>query len=141
RPLRPDLPEALLAVLDKLLAKNPADRYGTPAEVGQALQPFTAAAADTMPERRPPDKETGRQEEKETGRGSRWRRLRVPLVWSALAGLVVLVAAWKLGWLSGTPSSGPDNSPATEPLRIVSLRIGHYRGRVAHFEGDIGVTS
>jgi hypothetical protein len=40
RELRPEVPEALAAVLDRLLAKCPADRYATPADVARALEPF-----------------------------------------------------------------------------------------------------
>ncbi|MBX9622933.1 MAG: serine/threonine protein kinase, partial [Gemmataceae bacterium] len=38
--LRPDVPPKLAAVVAKLLAKNPADRYPTPAEAAAALEPF-----------------------------------------------------------------------------------------------------
>ena len=37
---RPDIPESLSAVLDRMLAKCPADRYATPADVAEALEPF-----------------------------------------------------------------------------------------------------
>jgi serine/threonine protein kinase len=37
---RPDIPEPLSAVLDRMLAKCPADRYATPADVVEALEPF-----------------------------------------------------------------------------------------------------
>jgi serine/threonine protein kinase len=40
RLLRPDVPEALVEVIDKMLAKEPARRYQTPAEVAAALEPF-----------------------------------------------------------------------------------------------------
>jgi hypothetical protein len=40
RELRPEVPEALADVLDRLLAKCPADRYATPADVARALEPF-----------------------------------------------------------------------------------------------------
>ena len=39
--LRGDVPAGLIAVLAHMLAKNPDDRYATPAEVAAALQPFT----------------------------------------------------------------------------------------------------
>ena len=39
-----DLPPGLAAVLDRMLAKEPADRYQTPAEVAEALRPFAAGA-------------------------------------------------------------------------------------------------
>jgi hypothetical protein len=41
--VRPDVPAGLAAVLDRMLAKDPARRYQTPAEVAEALTPFTAA--------------------------------------------------------------------------------------------------
>ena len=40
--LRPGLPAELLAVLRRLLAKAPDDRYALPLEVASALEPFTA---------------------------------------------------------------------------------------------------
>lgn len=44
RARRPDVPAALAAVLQKMLAKSPAERFGTPAEVAAALAPFAAAS-------------------------------------------------------------------------------------------------
>src|SRR5262249_41884531 len=38
--LRPDIPPDLSAVLDRLLAKDPAHRFQTPAELADALSPF-----------------------------------------------------------------------------------------------------
>jgi len=40
--LRKDMPAELVKVLDKMMAKSPAARYQTPAEVAAALLPFTA---------------------------------------------------------------------------------------------------
>jgi serine/threonine protein kinase/putative intracellular protease/amidase len=37
---RPDVPEELAAILDKMLAKDPAGRYSTPQEVAEALKPL-----------------------------------------------------------------------------------------------------
>jgi S1-C subfamily serine protease/tRNA A-37 threonylcarbamoyl transferase component Bud32 len=42
--LRQDLPPGLVAVVERLLAKDPAQRYQTPAEVAQALEPFATSA-------------------------------------------------------------------------------------------------
>ena len=38
---RPDLPEDLVALIDRMLAKKVEDRHSTPIEVANALQPFT----------------------------------------------------------------------------------------------------
>lgn len=39
---RPDLPPGLVALVDRMLAKNPDDRFRTPQEVAEALAPFCA---------------------------------------------------------------------------------------------------
>jgi serine/threonine protein kinase len=43
RELRPEVPEGLAAVLAKMMAKEPAERYQTPAEVVDALKPWSQA--------------------------------------------------------------------------------------------------
>lgn len=48
--LRDDLPEELMPVLERMIAKNPKDRYQTPAEVALALEPFTRAIAARTPD-------------------------------------------------------------------------------------------
>jgi urea transport system substrate-binding protein len=42
RDARPEVPEAVAAVLDRMLAKKPDERFGTPAEVASALEPHAA---------------------------------------------------------------------------------------------------
>jgi serine/threonine protein kinase/formylglycine-generating enzyme required for sulfatase activity len=44
--LRSDLPPDLLAILWRMMAHDPADRYRTPADVADALAPFVQASAD-----------------------------------------------------------------------------------------------
>jgi WD40 repeat protein len=46
--LRHDLPPGLVRVVEKLMAKDPAQRYQTPAEAAQALAPFTKAGAPPL---------------------------------------------------------------------------------------------
>ena len=46
RELRPEVPEGLAEVLDKMIAKDPAQRYQTPAELAEALAPFTQEPID-----------------------------------------------------------------------------------------------
>lgn len=41
--LRPDIPEDVVVIIQKLLVKDPAARYQTPAELATALAPFAAA--------------------------------------------------------------------------------------------------
>jgi hypothetical protein len=47
--LRGDVPAALVEVLARMTAKAPAQRYQTPAEVVQALQPFVTGTAPAVP--------------------------------------------------------------------------------------------
>ena len=42
REFRPEVPEGLARILDRLLAKERDERFGTPAELAVALKPFTA---------------------------------------------------------------------------------------------------
>jgi serine/threonine protein kinase/formylglycine-generating enzyme required for sulfatase activity len=61
RQRRGDVPESLAAILERMLAKAPADRFGTPEEVVQALTPLSQGADlvacwKQCQERRPPSK-------------------------------------------------------------------------------------
>jgi serine/threonine protein kinase len=50
REIRPEIPEGLEAILAKLLAKDPAQRYQSPAEVYEALAPWTQTPIGQPPE-------------------------------------------------------------------------------------------
>jgi serine/threonine protein kinase len=50
RVLRPEVPEGLDAVLARMVAREPADRYQTPAEVAAALEPWTQTPIPPPPE-------------------------------------------------------------------------------------------
>jgi serine/threonine-protein kinase len=41
--VRPDVPDAVVGILDKLLAKRPQDRFRTPAELAEALQSYAVS--------------------------------------------------------------------------------------------------
>jgi WD40 repeat protein len=79
--VRTDVPPGLAAVVGRMMAKDPAARFQTPAEVAHALEPFTeggaATAAFAAPARRQPAR-----------RGGRW-----PVVLGAAAAAILLAAA------------------------------------------------
>ncbi len=53
--LRPDVPPGLAAVLDRLTAKDPGERFQTAAEAAQALAPFVQAPVGPPPEDEMPE--------------------------------------------------------------------------------------
>jgi eukaryotic-like serine/threonine-protein kinase len=63
--LRPEVPAEMAAVVEKMMAKDPAQRYQTPAEVAEALAPWTQ-----QPLSPPPDKEMPRLSPAAMGAGS-----------------------------------------------------------------------
>jgi hypothetical protein len=149
RALRPEVPEALDAVLGRLLAKEPADRYATPAEARDALAAFsggavpaapaapqeTRAAQPMAPAATPVPEET--VSVVPAARRSRGRR------WLLAASLVVLLlAGWRWGWpalhLGQVPTAG---GPAGEPVQIASFQVGHFRGDPPVYLGDVGPLS
>lgn len=54
REVRPEVPVEVAAVLEKMMAKNPEDRYATPAELAEALLPFTQTQIPPPPEEEMP---------------------------------------------------------------------------------------
>jgi serine/threonine protein kinase len=58
RRLRPEVPEAMAAVVARMMMKHPPRRCQTPAEVAAALAPWTQAAPPPPPEEMPPVRPT-----------------------------------------------------------------------------------
>lgn len=52
--LRPETPAEVVAILNKMMAKRPEDRYQTPAELVQALEPFSVSGPTPWEPTRPP---------------------------------------------------------------------------------------
>jgi hypothetical protein len=146
---RPEVPAGLAAVVDRMLAKDPADRFGSPAEVAEALRPFVsgsdlgrlldadgAAAPAGLPAA---DAATPGPALRQTDaeRGGRRRGLRaVPFRYAlpaALAGLCLLLVAASLLW----PGMGGSPGPSVKPLTIKDMRVLHYRGKGATLLGDL----
>ena len=55
RDVRPEVPEGLAAVIDRMMAKEPAERYPTPAAVAEALAPWTQSAIPPPPPEEMPE--------------------------------------------------------------------------------------
>jgi tRNA A-37 threonylcarbamoyl transferase component Bud32 len=149
--VRPEVPARLGAVLDRMLAKDPADRFQSPAEVVEALRPFTpgsdlagllgAGGVANQPAGVPcaeaPTPVPGLWETatERTGRGRRLRmapfRYALPIL---LAGLCLLFVAGLL-WLRPGGLPGPD----AKPLEITEMHVTHHRdnGKRVMLLGDL----
>jgi serine/threonine protein kinase len=55
RELRPEVPEGMAAVIERMTAKSPAERYQTPAEVVEALAPWTQTPLSPPPPEEMPE--------------------------------------------------------------------------------------
>ena len=101
--LRPEAPEGLAAVVAKTLAKEPADRYASSAELKEALAPFLnveQAAAVTQPECAPAERAGAAQGGQVTDvewvtlEGRRKWPLRLVLVGAVIALAVIGIGVW-----------------------------------------------
>ncbi len=102
--LRPELPPGLVALVERLMAKKPEDRYQTPAEVAQALAPYvrrgpaaraTAAAASSPPaeERFRPTQDRAVERVPAARRGpAAWRWVAAVAVTAVCLGVLSLLA-------------------------------------------------
>jgi serine/threonine protein kinase len=135
---RPAAPAELTVVLDRMLAKSASDRFATPAEVVEALRPFTAGAdlarlhgtegvvastpaaavatpdpgvLETTPVRTRPPQLT--------------RRPVLPIAIAALALLALTLVALAI-WLLG-PGPGCPSAPLAKPLSVSEFRVLHFR--------------
>jgi serine/threonine protein kinase len=70
RDIRPDVPEELAAVLGRMMAKEPAARYQTPAEVAEALVPWTQTPIPPPSREEMPELVSLGRDVKEAGSGS-----------------------------------------------------------------------
>jgi serine/threonine protein kinase len=106
--LCPEVPAALPAVVARMTAKDPADRYATPAGVAQALTPFCP------PGNAPPQP------------GHKRRRF-LAAVLVLLVGLLVGVGiiAHQLGFLGPRPSPAPEETPEPAIKQADSSPVPH----------------
>jgi len=104
RDRRSEVPEALAAVIERMLAKSPDERLGTPAEVAEALGPFADDAdlpdmAVQAKEKQEPNSDAGAlmtmtAQRVPVSAGRRPRAPRTLWHYGALAGLVLLLFAF-----------------------------------------------
>jgi tetratricopeptide (TPR) repeat protein len=134
RVLAPDVPEGLVSIVERCLAKHPADRYASAAAVSDDLRrvvipsPAGAPAGEADPTRMAPGSRAGTP-----------RRAAVPR-WvgpAAAAAIVVVVAAWMAGpalmrWVRSRSTAAGVNATAPELHRraVESLRFYYREGQL-----------
>jgi hypothetical protein len=137
---RPDVPADVTAIVQRMLAKEPRDRFQQPAAVAAALVGAVpslpaGAPAELMPETvssalNPTLPETDTAPLVPTTEGRWVPRRRLPIVWAALgvgviaAALIVVVA---LGWAAGKPTSR-----VREVVRIAPIDTLYSTGVGSH---------
>jgi serine/threonine protein kinase len=133
--IRSDVPPEVVRVMQRMIEKDPARRYQTPAEVAEALSPFADASRAAMP----------------AVRSRRWIFGAAAGVILAAAGVVALSLAGRgqppLDTAGGdrpiqaAPTIAPQtpvNEPASTPKRKDDVRLIHPRAYFhydAHFKG------
>jgi len=133
REQRPDVPEGLAAILARMLAKDPRERYATPAEVAAALRPFVALPPG------PADRACAPPAAAPTRPG---REKRLALLAAAVV-LIGLLVGGLCKWY-GLPAGPETAAPPSEELRISTFRIEHFgqrEGKPLKNLGDIGIGS
>jgi hypothetical protein len=140
RQLRPDVPAELAAILDRMLAKDPAARFQSPVEIAEALRPFTSGSdlarlldagrtrndpAQALRAEAPTPAPGLWDTASERNHGGRrlpggLSRYAIPVTILGLG--LLLVAAW-FRW-SGF-GSGP--RPGAKPLEITAMHVTHSR--------------
>jgi serine/threonine protein kinase len=140
RDRRPEVPEGLAAILERLLAKDPARRYATPTEVSAALAPYAAESGPVSVRPRPAA--AGGPEPKNLLRRRDGRRAWwvLPAVVAATVCVVGLVLLAVLRYGATSPSTSPVAAPGAG-LRVTSFRVRHFHGDPPADRGDLGDTS
>jgi|GEM_PF-4697203 len=106
RGINPDIPAWLCQIIDKLLAKNPADRYPTAAEVAALLEERLAELQQPAP-----------------SLGVQATRIRSPRTWAAIAaaGALLLAIVLGLGNSRNTdPAGGSTSDHSGQPQQLLT---------------------
>jgi urea transport system substrate-binding protein len=127
RERRPEVPAPVVAVLERMLAKKPGDRFGTPGEAAAALEPHAAVIPghDSSLNRSFPSTPTsipsaggsgGKGERPPSWKRSPWRLG----VGAALAALLLLAGTWAAFHFCGfsSPSGRGDRGELGQPIKV-----------------------
>ena len=149
RELNPDIPEGLDAIVIKLLSMDPADRYGSAAELAEDLRrardgmPPVSSSAGAIPSDASTDAPTmvlnptaSGGDTDSTADTSRRRTLWIPIFFAVLVGTVAIVG-WGLLRAGGLPSvlGVPGGEAVGQPGGSERVRDGHQEVEVPVVKG------
>jgi hypothetical protein len=127
------LPSAIQRVLDRAMAKDPADRFDTPVKFAEAFSSVAEGNAETITYPLPTLMPAAALEVDR--RTPAYRRAWLP----AVAGLVVLAVGWFL-WLKGAPLFPSSPASPSETSAFVEPPLANPTGAPAGLpEGPVGV--
>src|SRR5262249_33822767 len=124
---RPEVPQPVVAVLERMLAKKPGDRFGTPGEAAAALEPHAAvipgpdsSLSRPLPSTRTPIHAAGGSSDEGKGRRAGKRSYWRLGVGAGLAALLLLAGTWAAYYFRGSPSrpGGGDRGEVGQPIKV-----------------------
>jgi hypothetical protein len=126
RELRPDVPPEVAAVVERLMAHEPEERYGSAADVVAALR-------DPPPALAPSERES--ETAPRAQRGPKARRFSCGALTAIMLGVA---AAGGARWIVTPPSAPPTSSPPGEPRSARPFTIEGRAGGFASLEKAVG---
>ena len=123
RRIRPSVPESVDRALQRALASTPADRFGTAADFGRALEPVSGTTPPNAPALPPEELITRSKPATRTPWGR--HRLAVGMVLGMVIGLGVLFA-WRRSQSEADPSAGAAKRVAVLPFENVGDTADAY---------------
>lgn len=130
RSKRPDVPEKLAAIIHRMLAKTPENRFSTPQEVVEALEPYCAGAdlAALLPvvgtSRHPSATRTGDNHAiLGSGSGQRSRKSWIAMA-SGCAAIAIFAAVLVMTTRSGTVEVSSPDGTLPDDIKVVVMKGG-----------------
>jgi serine/threonine protein kinase/CHAT domain-containing protein/Tfp pilus assembly protein PilF len=143
--LCPKIPPSLDAVVNRMLAKNPANRFARPSEVAEALLPFTAGS-DLAGLLKTAEGGKGKEQKTEdVGRETKKARSQISSIFHPRSYIFIIGSLLLVIGLLGIAAAifgprfwhSPVTNPAPPPLQIEEFRVNHLQGKQAKDLGDI----
>ena len=112
--LCPDIPVGLILVVQRMMAKRPADRFRSAGELAEALAPYVSGSSTSLPEIKKTTSWHGSQLSFTVPRHRRRRTLAAAVAGSAALALIVVLSLFVPGLLRKQETPSPDNQASRD---------------------------